>query len=276
MRDLALLCAVAFAFIFQCALAHRSGYIDEYRTTNCELEARFYSYHIHVLFWSKNNDSVTAARALQAAFVKRFDVKVSPCPEVVWNTTHSPNYICMFPWAPNADGPFLTGMWAAFIPLERFNDTVPWIMRFRGDLDVFVHPNSGCEIYDHLNWPLWGGNKWEIDWTVMHYNCPGCDQGICANQGSSLMFHNEASECGLSAGKSPTSPFVLKNAGTFCTPRCQKWVSSLEVMNRDCPRMCDNFEGNTQSHDVCEQHLNSLVELAQWQIEQCHIAPPSS
>lgn len=41
--------------------------------------------------------------------------------------------------------------------------TVPWIMQRRGALDVLVHPNSGCGLEDHTQWPLWGGNAWEIN-----------------------------------------------------------------------------------------------------------------
>lgn len=32
---------------------------------------------------------------------------------------------------------------------------VPWVMQNRGDLDIFVHPNTGMEVSDHLRWSIW-------------------------------------------------------------------------------------------------------------------------
>jgi len=254
-------------------VADPSKYANELKPkeSSCESVASFYSYHIHVLFWSKNNDSVNAAKVLQQKFRKQFGVLVDPCPESVWNTTHSPDILCFFPWAPEADGPFLTGMWAAFVPLERFKDTVPWMMQHRGNLDVFVHPNSGCEIYDHVNWPLWGGKPWEIDVSAFHYNCPDCDQGTCTTSAANLMFFGESYQCGLATGTTDSSPFVLRDAEAFCTSPCQQWVSNLHKLSKDCPFVCDNFAPRTQSHDICMRHYNSYAELHKWRIGVCHI-----
>ena len=47
-------------------------------------------------------------------------------------------------------------------------------MQNRGDLDVLVHPNSGCEFEDHTEWAFWGGKSWELDGTIFSCEYPGC------------------------------------------------------------------------------------------------------
>ena len=74
--------------------------------------------------------------------------------------------LCMFTFGPKVgfgiNTPFLAPNWAAYVPLDRFADTVPWIMQNRGLYDVFVHPNSGCFVRDTLDWSVWGGSKWQV------------------------------------------------------------------------------------------------------------------
>jgi len=253
--------------------AHPSFFRDEFKShaTDCESDAVFYSYHIHVLFWSTNEDSIKEAKNLRERFSSEFKIAIDPCPESVWNTTTSPQTLCMFSLQPTAEGPFLTGYWAAYIPLDRFKDTVPWIMRHRGNLDVLVHPNSGCEIYDHVNWPLWGGKKWDLDVSIMHFNCPDCDQNVCAQTGASLILQGDSKKCGLLAGQNK-APFILSDSEKFCSSSCQLWVKELLLLDSDCPKMCDNFTPGTQAHDLCELHLNSFSKLAEWRITQCHLA----
>ncbi len=39
-------------------------------------------------------------------------------------------------------------------------------MQHRGDLDIFIHPNSGAEVSDHKLWSLWGGSTWPINFSA--------------------------------------------------------------------------------------------------------------
>jgi len=246
--------------------AHPTRYSDISSNLTCADMPPPYSHHIHILFWQNNNDSVTGAFALRNEFMDHFGLsdENNTCNENnVWNTTHPPPF-CMFtPDFPEPEGPFLTSDWAAFVPLEHFQPTVLWIMNHRGNYDVLVHPNSGCEINDHRDWPLWGGNKWELDVSIMHFNCPGCDQGDCVKMGANLMFQGDAYKCGLSNGTKSGSPFVLTNKQAFCTQDCQQWVNNIENIPNVCPRICDNFPG--VDHPFCETHMHSLTELQQWQ-----------
>ena len=65
-----------------------------------------------------------------------------------------------------AAGPFLTGNTAVFVPVDKFESTVGFMNKHKGFLDVFVHPNSGCGIQDHVTHAMWMGNKWELDFTI--------------------------------------------------------------------------------------------------------------
>jgi hypothetical protein len=151
----------------------------------CEPGARpFESYHIHVLFYpdlvnddgsaapefSNNTHSSSFARALRKKFVKRFNV-----PECDDKNIFNLTSLCAF--AVDAEGtggirntaPFVNPNWAVFVPVDRYADTVPWMMANRGDLDFLVHPNScgfTCSPKDHLLWSLWGGNKWPVRFTL--------------------------------------------------------------------------------------------------------------
>jgi len=45
-------------------------------------------------------------------------------------------------------------------------------MQNRGNYDVLIHPNSGCELEDHSWWAFWGGNPWELDLSIMSHDMP--------------------------------------------------------------------------------------------------------
>jgi len=234
----------------------------------CQDDPTFYSYHIHVLFWSNKNATVDAAFALRKRFMQTFQVQDGPCDDS--NTTHPPQQLCMFEVDfPQPAGPFPVPEWAAFVPPPFFAATVPWIMQNRGQFDILVHPNSGCEIEDHRDWPVWGGNKWELDLSVMHYDCPGCSISTCISLGRQLMFTNQFSKCGLARGNSTNSPFVMKNPSQFCSFGCQDWVNQLENMQGGCPHICDDFSDNSSDLSNCKQHVLSLPEFMEWTTEIC-------
>lgn len=139
----------------------------------------FSSYHIHLLFWPDlepgynevaNSRSGQGAFEIQLQFVERFGVDLGRnCTDchLFGNCTGAlKETFCMFTYNPRPgfgiNTPFLVPNWAAYVPLARFAEAVPWIMQNRGAYDVFVHPNSGCFIQDTLDWSVWGGHKWEV------------------------------------------------------------------------------------------------------------------
>lgn len=142
---------------------------------SCEPGANSHdSYHIHVLFYpdgteefSNNTHSSKFARALRKSFIDHFNVP--PCDERIaaFNLTS----LCAF--AVDATGaggpvnaaPFVAPNFAFFVPVDRYADTVPWMMANRGDLDFMVHANQcgfACSLQTHVEWALWGGDKWQV------------------------------------------------------------------------------------------------------------------
>lgn len=53
----------------------------------------------------------------------------------------------------------------AFGP-ELFPEIVPWLMLNRGDLVVFLHPNTDDDLRDHRDWPAWMGGMPELDLSI--------------------------------------------------------------------------------------------------------------
>merc|ERR1712146_520286 len=75
--------------------------------------------------------------------------------------------MCWFPvdWEPGVGlaAPFVVPNWPIYVPIDRFAEAMPWISQHRGDLDVLMHPNSGCMRDDHEYNAMWSGNKREIN-----------------------------------------------------------------------------------------------------------------
>jgi hypothetical protein len=124
---------------------------------------------VHVLFWpdgSKDNDgpnSFQAATALRNRFIDEFHLKDVPeCKGL----SDDPGHICMFPidLEPGFGiaTPFLVPNFAVFVPNDDYAAAAMWFQQYRGNLDVLLHPNSGCAVEDHVQWAAWMGNKWEL------------------------------------------------------------------------------------------------------------------
>jgi DOPA 4,5-dioxygenase len=50
----------------------------------------------------------------------------------------------------------------AFAPAQ-FAEVVPWLALNHGELDVFVHPNTGDQLRDHRDSAVWIGRSWPLD-----------------------------------------------------------------------------------------------------------------
>lgn len=348
LRDF-LLIAVIFHHNFINSLAHPHSWItndgdDDYYFLNPKCESlnnvTFYSYHIHVLFWSNNNQSAQAAFKLRDQFMDDFNINDSiPCNDI--NTTHneSPS-LCMVDFDyPDAACPFITPEWAVFVPASMFAQTVQWMMlhhnvilpdtingnynyrhssqssnnynqysnrnyygqsnnvesNINGNdngngsgnrnmitLDIFIHPNSGCEIYDHTVWPLWLGNEWEIDTSCLHWDCPGYNYYDCVDKANELLFYNSNGidnnlynyqyYCNLTINN---STMMFNNVNTqngskkFCSVACQSWINKVEQFSLDCPNDCDFWKSDNDYYYLCKIYWNSLSSLKQESMYIC-------
>lgn len=73
--------------------------------------------------------------------------------------------MCLF--SPNVksrdEGPFLSGEWAVYTPLENFLQVSMWFEQHRNGFSVLSHPNSGCLLLDHSEWAFWMGDSWQVN-----------------------------------------------------------------------------------------------------------------
>ena len=85
---------------------------------------------------------------------------------------NSPMCVFEVDWEPA--GPFVTAQYSFFIPKDDLQRTQQWMMQNHGNYDVLIHPNSGCETFDHTIWAMWAGKAWEIDDSIFSCDYPMC------------------------------------------------------------------------------------------------------
>ena len=100
-----------------------------------------HGYHAHVYYDAESKDAATALReTIEASFGTRMgrmhDRPVGPHP--CWSYQ------------------------VAFEP-ALFGSLVPWLALNRGDLVVFIHPETGEELEDHRDRAVWLGAKLELN-----------------------------------------------------------------------------------------------------------------
>ncbi len=103
------------------------------------------SYHAHVYF---DAGSRQAARDLRVAIEKRFDIEMGRFHEK--------------PVGPHPRWSYQV----AFAP-QHFAAIVPWLALNRGELVVFVHPNTGNALEDHRDYDMWLGDSQILDLDVL-------------------------------------------------------------------------------------------------------------
>lgn len=169
MSKIQVLSALFFVAAALVANAHPTHYkVDRNASCYDPEPAKIYSWHVHLLYWNTNVNNTAGAYVIREKFIAEFKDRLGPqCTDLF-----DQNQMCMFAPDIQADGPFLTAQWAVFLKNEDFADIVPWFMQHRGNYDILVHPNSGCELEDHSWWCMWGGNPWEIDLSVMSHDEP--------------------------------------------------------------------------------------------------------
>ncbi len=142
----------------------------------CEF-APLVSYHIHVLFWQHNKDHVANAMKLRDSFIAEFGLLGKPC--TITAGDPAPDHaMCVFNVAWKPVGPFTVAQFSFFIPVKDLTRTSSWMLQHKGVHDVFIHPNSGCVVHDHVKWSVFSGKSWPIDTTCFTCHHPGCVQQL--------------------------------------------------------------------------------------------------
>jgi DOPA 4,5-dioxygenase len=99
-------------------------------------------YHAHVYY---DATSKGAASTLRDAIAERFE-------EVELGR-----------WHDNPVGPHPVGSYQVAFRPELFAVLVPWLALNRGELDVFVHPDTGHALEDHTAHVIWLGKSYALN-----------------------------------------------------------------------------------------------------------------
>jgi DOPA 4,5-dioxygenase len=99
-------------------------------------------YHAHVYY--PDAESRERAAALRQAIETKFDVRMGR-------------------WRDEPVGPHPLPMYQVAFDAALFAEIVPWLMLNRNDLIIFVHPETGDDVPDHRDFPLWLGQKLDLN-----------------------------------------------------------------------------------------------------------------
>jgi len=98
-------------------------------------------YHAHIYF---DAETQSAAAEVRAALAELFDVAIGR-------------------WRDGPVGPHPKAMYQVAFPPEMFAEFVPWLMLNRRGLTILVHPDTGQDVLDHEDHPIWLGEKLDLD-----------------------------------------------------------------------------------------------------------------
>ncbi len=101
-------------------------------------------YHAHIYF---DADSRETARAVREEIEANFDIEMGRFHEKLVGPHPRWSYQ------------------VKFRPAE-FAALVPWLMQNRRGLTVFLHPNTGRDLEDHRDWPIWMGELLPLDLAI--------------------------------------------------------------------------------------------------------------
>lgn len=101
------------------------------------------------------------------------------------------------------------------MPVHYYNAVVPWFVQNRGQFNLLVHPNTGCEYEDHSIWAQWSGSPWNMDMSIFTQNTqtnefgevlgaphnPSClaAGGVCGSTSTTGYYGAQVSCCAGSA-----------------------------------------------------------------------------
>lgn len=98
------------------------------------------SFHAHIYY---DDDTRAAAAAVREALDRQFPVELGR-------------------WRDEPVGPHPEPMYQVAFAGEHFAAITQWLMLNRRGLTVFVHPNTGDDLADHRDHPLWMGRMLEL------------------------------------------------------------------------------------------------------------------
>lgn len=172
-----------------------------------EVRPTFLSYHAHALFREDDPESVLQAHQLHTDFVVHFGGSMGGIPQCGGSDALVVGiYNPAGPFGPgmtmcdlgeantsSTPQPFPSGQWSFFVGLNDFAAVASWLAEHRpSKVNLFIHPNTGCQYHDHMRDAFWVGQKIDLVNVSEYLTCnrPGCEgalnlggHGFCANGG---------------------------------------------------------------------------------------------
>ena len=151
------------------AVSHAGIYqVNRNETCFSPSPAPIYSYHIHLLYFQENKAHTDGAYKIREAFRAHFNQTLGEdCHDLFHN-----DFSCVLDPDLGPAGPFPTAQWSIFVLLEHIGEMTAFMMQHRGEYSLLVHTNSGCEVEDHSDWTVWGGQPWPLDLTIFSHDKP--------------------------------------------------------------------------------------------------------
>lgn len=101
----------------------------------------FNEYHVHLYYEVKE---IAKAEALVEKVRASFDLQIGR----IWDRPVGPHPI---------------GSCQITLPQSQFADFIPWLMRERGELDAFIHADTGNDLIDHTEYVMWLGKSYPLN-----------------------------------------------------------------------------------------------------------------
>ena len=98
-------------------------------------------YHAHIYY---DSETIETAKSIAELISQKFDISIG--------TFHQKNV-----------GPH--PRWSVQLSIDRnkFGRCIPWLMKNRQGLTVFIHPNTGDDLKDHTDHAIWMGEMLELN-----------------------------------------------------------------------------------------------------------------
>lgn len=130
-----------------------------------------HSWHLHVVF---DIEQQQAADALKVAFAEFLGVELEDpdyvCHQINFIRQHKgKKELCFYKtdYKPNKkSSPWNDPEWAILFYPKDFERIVTWGLQHKDDLDLVIHPNTGCMIEDHTWWVIFAGKKRELNISI--------------------------------------------------------------------------------------------------------------
>jgi aromatic ring-cleaving dioxygenase len=159
--------SISIISIIALCLTHPTIHDDFPRNPECykDKPAKPYSWHLHIVFDLKNRDKADKLKKDFSDFLE-VDLERSDNKYICTSVAFLKNQpLCFYQtvYSPDENTPWMNPQWAILFLPKDFERIVTWGLQHKDDLDMVIHPNTGCEIEDNSWWVIYSGNRRDFD-----------------------------------------------------------------------------------------------------------------